>query len=100
MGGLLIWLMAYRVIGWVSSFRRAATFATLLGLALAATAITALGEALYYQLARNIDFMRVLGLNWTFVGGVRPALVVLIGTLTVAVAKPLWDFAQPKLRRG
>jgi sulfoxide reductase heme-binding subunit YedZ len=99
MGGVLLWLLAYRTIGWLASFRRAAAFSSLLLLAIGAGVTTGLGEAFYYWLVRNIDFMRVLDLNWSMVGGIRPALVVLVGTLLVALAKPLWDLAQPKLRR-
>ena len=98
MGGVLVWLMLYRCIGWLSNFRRATSLPSLGLLALGCCLITALGEALYYELVRNIDFMRVFSLNWTFVGGIRPALVVLMGTMTVALAKPLWDVVQPKLR--
>jgi len=85
MGGLLIWLMAYRCIGWLGNFRRAASLPSLVLLAIGAAVITALGEALYYELVRNIDFMRVFGLNWSMVGGIRPALVVLIGTFAVVM---------------
>ncbi|MEO8558852.1 MAG: protein-methionine-sulfoxide reductase heme-binding subunit MsrQ [Rhodospirillales bacterium] len=99
MAGLFIWMMGYRAIGWLSSFRRAAGLPSLLALAIGATLITGLGEALYYQLARNIDFMRVLSLDWSLIGGVRPALVVLIGTLVVALSKPAVDYVQHKLRR-
>jgi sulfoxide reductase heme-binding subunit YedZ len=98
MGGLLAWMMGYRAVGWLAGFRRAASWPSLALLAIGAGALTVLGEGLYYWLARNIDFMRVLGLNWTLIGGLRPGEVVLIVTAGIALARPAVALLQPRLR--
>lgn len=98
MGGLLTWMMAYRVVGWLSSFRWAASLPSLALLAIGAGLLTALGEGLYYWLARNVDFMRVVSLNWTLIGGLRPGEVVLIVTAGIALSRPAAAVLQPRLR--
>ncbi len=100
MGGLLVWLMAYRAVGWLGNFRRAASLPSLVLLAIGAGLFTIVGEASYYFLARNIDFMRVLGLNWSLIGGLRPGEVVLIVTTGIALAQPVVALLQPRLRRA
>jgi len=81
MGGLYLWLMGYRLSAWfgpVSLWRLGA-------LGLAASGLTALGEAGYYTLTRGIDLGLILAANLSTVTGIRPAVYVLGITLAVAL---------------
>ena len=85
LGGLYLWLMGYRLLAWlgpVSLWRLAA-------LGLAASGLTAFGEAGYYTLTRGIDLGRVLAANLSTVTGIRPAVYVLGITLAVALVAAL-----------
>jgi sulfoxide reductase heme-binding subunit YedZ len=97
MGGLLLWMMAYRCVGWLGNFRRAASLSTLLPLAVGSAVAIGLGEAIYYYLLRGIDIMRVLSANWTFTAGWRPTDYVLLVTLAIALAKPAVEFARTRM---
>jgi sulfoxide reductase heme-binding subunit YedZ len=78
MAGLGAWLLFWRVRGWTRSgaVRRPVAQAALLGLA--AAAVTALGEALYYWLKMGVDPLLVLNTNLTLQAGLRPSVVVLL----------------------
>ena len=96
--GIFLWLMGFRIVMWTASAKRAASLPALLILSLAAFAVTVLGEAAYYSLARNIDAWKVLEANVNFTGGPRPAWYVLIFGLLVsgaAYVKSLRD-AKPQ----
>ena len=90
--GLFLWLMGYRAIAWFWGTRRAAAVSSIAVLSLAATLVTALGEALYFRIAFGVDLLRVLGTDVMWSAGWRPAWVVLICTaaITAAVALRLW----------
>lgn len=86
MAGFLAWLMSYRVLS-----RRYTTSTGLpiwlLGLmSLFIATATAVGEAVYFWVSRDINPLLVLPVNFSLDTGVRPALVVLaVGLLVCAV---------------
>ncbi|GAB2175699.1 protein-methionine-sulfoxide reductase heme-binding subunit MsrQ [Dongia sp. agr-C8] len=96
--GLFLWLMAYRLVYWLSSAERAGALSTLAGLGVFATLATALGEAAYYHFRSNAPFLRVLEPNFTFHAGIRPAWVVL-GIVTTIVIVAAWRQWQ-RTRQG
>ena len=81
MAGFLIWLLAYRGL-----FRRygEVTPLALLLLAVAAAAVTAVGEALIYMFTSGVDSRRVLLAHFDLDAEVRPAWWVLAAGLAVA----------------
>jgi sulfoxide reductase heme-binding subunit YedZ len=81
MAGLLTWLLAYRGL-----FRRngEVTPLQLLLLAVAAAAVTAVGEALIYMFTSGVDARRVLLAHFDVDAEVRPAWWVLAAGLAVA----------------
>jgi sulfoxide reductase heme-binding subunit YedZ len=87
--GLFLWMMAYRLVYWLSSAERAAALPTLAGLGVLSALATALGEAAYYHFKSNAPFLRVLEPNLTFQAGIRPAWVVL-GIVTAVVIIAAW----------
>ncbi len=76
--GLFMWLMAYRLIFWLTRPRIASHPITLLVLAVTASVLTMVGEAVGYMLFTPIDGRKVFDANFTFVAGVRPGWIVLI----------------------
>jgi methionine sulfoxide reductase heme-binding subunit len=96
--GLFAWLMGWRAIGWIRGGDRAPSLAALLGLSLAAGALTGLGEALYYRLANHFDFMRILSANLTWHVERRPGWVVLLICLAVMLIGALRSRAAAKRR--
>jgi methionine sulfoxide reductase heme-binding subunit len=99
MAGLLGWLLGYRLLAWVSGARRGLSPLWVGGLALAAAAGTALGEAAYFRLAFGAPFMRVLAADFSLQTGVRPAVVVLAIGLAVAIAAALRSAAMRGAKR-
>lgn len=81
LAGVLAWLLACRL--WRAALGKLTPSAAL-GLALAATAATALGEALYLQLRVGAPLATVLAANLDAAAGVRPAWWV--GGVTLAPA--------------
>ena len=81
MAGFLVWLLAYRGL-----FRRygEVTPLALLLLAVAAAAVTAVGEALIYMFTSGVDSRRVLLAHFDLDAEVRPAWWVLAAGLAVA----------------
>ena len=81
MAGFLTWLLAYRGL-----FRRygEVTPLALLLLAVAAAAVTAVGEALIYMFTSGVDSRRVLLAHFDVDAEVRPAWWVLAAGLAVA----------------
>jgi sulfoxide reductase heme-binding subunit YedZ len=97
--GLLAWLMGYRLVARRWGTRRAVAFPSLAALALAATLLTAFGEALYFRLAFGVDPLRVLGADLMWSTGVRPAWVVLVFTTVIAAGGALRAFLDRRSRR-
>lgn len=87
MAGLYLWLMLYRIVAARSPRARQTPLLTAGVLAMAAAAITALGEALYFRLARGVDPLRVLSANLSLDDiGMRPGWMVLfVGAAVLTV---------------
>ncbi|MBV9829600.1 MAG: sulfoxide reductase heme-binding subunit YedZ [Alphaproteobacteria bacterium] len=96
MAGLLVWLLGYRLLHRRFAVRQRLPLAWVAALGTVAVLVTAGGEATYFALAYHAPVMRVLSANWSFLLGVRPAVVVLgfAGVVTAAGAArampPLW----------
>ena len=80
MAGLLAWLAGYRLL----QRRREVGPDTLVGLAVATAALTALGEAAWHAAATGVDPWRILRANLDAGPGLRPAWWVLIAGLVAA----------------
>ncbi len=98
MGGLLLWLMAWRVVNWTAGADRAKSWPVLLGLALLAGLLTAGLEAGVVWWSNGIDPTRVLAANLKFAHGLRPAYWVLIAGLAVTMIAVPRVRAQKKKR--
>lgn len=104
MGGMFLWLMAWRLLarrGLLKPGPR--SIVVLILLALVAAGASAGAEALYYHLKLGVDFMRVLATNWSFGIGVRPAWVVGgagLAIAAVAAFRPLWTRQPAAPRRA
>jgi methionine sulfoxide reductase heme-binding subunit len=86
MAGLLVWLLAYRLLPDASGqpVRRLAQVA---GLGLLAGFLTLGGELGYYWLAFHADPLRLLSASFSLKAGIRPGWIVLaIGALVTALA--------------
>jgi sulfoxide reductase heme-binding subunit YedZ len=103
MGGMFLWLMAWRLLARRGVLKPGpGSVVLLILLALAAAGASAGAEALYYHLKLGVDFMRVLATNWSSVG-VRPAWVVGGAGLTIAAAaafRPFWTRPPAASRRA
>src|SRR5215475_1811552 len=80
--GLFLWLIAYRVLAWRTGTSELSTL-SLLGLAIAVSVVTFLGEAIGIALAFHVSPMRVLGTIFDFDAGIRPGWQVLAAGLAV-----------------
>ena len=81
--GLFLWLMAYRVLAWWQDTSELSTL-SLVGLAVAVSALTFAGEAIGIGIAFHVSPMRVLDTAFDFDVGIRPGWQVLAGALAVA----------------
>lgn len=84
MAGLFAWLIGWRLLA--ARARRGVTDGRLAALAVAAAAVTALGEAVYYGIKLGAPPLQVLAVNLTLDAGLRPAAVVLAIGAGVTVA--------------
>jgi len=112
MAGLYLWLMAFRLLP-NRARRGGAALAWMAGLAAVCGTLTALGEALYYNLRVGAKLERVLSAHFSFDYGLAPGWMVLAitgGVLAVAAirmgvgavatrATPQSQAAAPSLRR-
>jgi sulfoxide reductase heme-binding subunit YedZ len=99
MWGLFLWAMGWRLLQ--RSGDRAVTLGWLVGLAVAAGALTALSEALWYGVATGVDPLRVLKANLTTVLGLRPCWWVAIFGLAAAATSRIGARRRgPARRRG
>ncbi|MGO8917863.1 MAG: sulfite oxidase heme-binding subunit YedZ [Stellaceae bacterium] len=88
MGGLVLWLLGYRLIAARRRDRRVPLWAiTLLGLA--AAALTTGGETVYFWLKTGVDPLRVLAVNLSLDTGIRPGMVVLAAGAAVTTLAAL-----------
>jgi len=91
-GGLLLWLLGYRVAYWLATRggrRRDLGLGALLLLALGSGLATALVEALVLWLGAGAPLERVLAANLTLAVGLRPGWIVLLAGLAMTLLA-LW----------
>jgi methionine sulfoxide reductase heme-binding subunit len=81
--GFLIWLIGYRAIHRLIGD---VTPRTLLGLAAASAAATALAEAAWHAAATGVDPLRLLAAHFDLANGLRPAGWVLLAGIAAAAA--------------
>lgn len=86
MGGFLLWLLGYRVLGRFKAEGGALPFLWLAALAPAAWALTVVGEWAYYGIATGINPALVFDANFTLMSGVRPGWWVLMAAALIAAA--------------
>lgn len=84
--GIFVWLMGYRLLAARFAVRGHLNLGWVAALGAAATLLTGLGEALYFNLAFHVDPWRVLSADFSLQTGVRPAVVVLGFSLIVLAA--------------
>jgi sulfoxide reductase heme-binding subunit YedZ len=97
MGGLVLWLYGYRALD--VPMRPLAALA----LALAAGALTGIGEAAYFALRFGRNFERIFDANFAFGIGWRPAWIVLLiclGLALLAAVRGWFDSRRTSGRRG
>jgi sulfoxide reductase heme-binding subunit YedZ len=82
--GLFSWLIAYRVLAWWQDKSELSSL-SLLGLAVAGSAITFAGEAIGIGIAVHVSPLNVLGAAFDFGAGIRPGWQVLAAGLAVVV---------------
>jgi sulfoxide reductase heme-binding subunit YedZ len=99
MGGLLAWLLGYRLLLWRFGRRGHLALAWVGALSLAAALATAFAEALYFRLAFHAPLLRVLDADLSLQTGVRPAIVVLAIALAVTIAGALREAAARQAKR-
>jgi sulfoxide reductase heme-binding subunit YedZ len=104
MGGVFVWLMAWRLLSRKGLLQRGiGSILVLLALAAVAAAASAMAEAIYYHLKVGVDLTRVLATNWAWGIGLRPAWVVGASGLAVALGaafRPLWNRPTSAPRRA
>ena len=98
--GIFVWLMGYRLLAWKFAVRGRLPLGWVAGLGVAATALTALGEAVYFIIAfpGRVTFELALSLNFSLQTGVRPAVVVAGFSLLVLAAGLLRTYVIPPAR--
>ena len=96
MAGLFAWLILYRVVGRPVGARTRLSLAGVAVLGIAVTLLTASGEAVYFWISYGADPMMVIAANWSLDTGIRPALVVLALTESVAAVGALRRLATPR----
>ncbi len=99
MGGLLAWLLGYRLMLWRLRKRGRLALAWVGALSLAAAVATALAEAVYFGLAFHAPVMRVLDADLSLQTGIRPAVVVLAIGLAVTIAGALREATARSAKR-
>lgn len=96
MTGLFAWLMGYRILAWARRSERRVPPWSIVGLSIASTLFTALGEAVYFWLKLGADPALVLSANLMTTVGMRPSWMVLAITLGLVLAGQLMQ--QGRLR--
>jgi sulfoxide reductase heme-binding subunit YedZ len=86
MAGLLVWLSVYRTLAWSYGTRGGLPVAWALISTVAATALTAGGEAVYFWLSIGADPGDIVEINLSFDLGMRPAQLVLAICAAVTAA--------------
>jgi methionine sulfoxide reductase heme-binding subunit len=99
MAGVLVWLLAYRLLTWGVGVRGQLPLAWVGALSLAAVLVTALGEAAYFYFAFGADPMRVLDADLSLAAGLRPAAIVLAVGLAITAAGTVRLVLTPPAKR-
>jgi len=86
--GIFVWLMGYRLLAAKFAVRGRLPLVWVAALGVAATVLTALGEAVYFVIAfaGRVTFTGALALNFSLRTGVRPAVIVFAFSLIVLAA--------------
>jgi sulfoxide reductase heme-binding subunit YedZ len=93
MAGLLLWLLAYRLVLRLWVRRRLPVWAIFL-IGAGSGLLTAAGEALYFRLVMGIDPLLILSADLSLDAGLRPGWVVFAVGLAVAVLAAGRDLAR------
>jgi sulfoxide reductase heme-binding subunit YedZ len=98
--GIFVWLMGYRLLAWRFAVRGRLGLPWIAVLGVAATVLTAIGEAVYFVIAfaGRVTFERALSLNFSLQTGVRPAVIVAGFSLIVLAAGMLRARLAPPSR--
>jgi sulfoxide reductase heme-binding subunit YedZ len=99
MGGLLAWLLGYRLLLWRLRKRGRLALAWVGALSLAAAVGTALAEAVYFKLAFHAPLLRVLDADLSLQTGIRPAVVVLAIGFAITSAGALREATARSAKR-
>jgi sulfoxide reductase heme-binding subunit YedZ len=86
MAGLLFWLLGYRLLTRLVPVRGRLSTLWIVGLSLAAALVTAIGEAVYFNLAFGVAPIRVLKTDVSLATGMRPAAAVVVVGITLTAA--------------
>lgn len=86
MAGFFFWLMGWRGLDWLAPRGHSVPLWQVALLGLAATLVTALGEAVYYTIGFHAPFARVIAANFSTSIGVRPAWIVLGASTLMTIA--------------
>jgi sulfoxide reductase heme-binding subunit YedZ len=92
---LFLWLIAYRLLAWWQQTGELTTL-SLLGLTIAVSFTTFIGEATGIGLAFGVSPLRVLGVAFDFDAGIRPGWQVLAAGLAVVLV----DAVRPRWRKS
>jgi methionine sulfoxide reductase heme-binding subunit len=95
MAGLYLWLMGWRALDRIAPRGQSAPLWQIAALCVAAAAMTALGEAIYYWIAVGAPMLRVLEANFTMSIGVRPSWVVLAVSCLMTLAGAVRRLSGP-----
>jgi methionine sulfoxide reductase heme-binding subunit len=98
MAGIFVWLMGCRLVSWRLG-RGKLPLWSVATLSLAASLLTAIGEAIYFALALGAPLGLVLMANLSLDTGVRPAWVVFGSTLGVVLLGAIRATVWPKKTR-
>ena len=97
---LILWLIAYRLVAWWQDTSELSTL-TLLGLSIAVSVVTFIGEAAGIGVAYHVSPMRVLDVAFDFSAGIRPGWQVLAAGLVVVMidfVRGRWAKRSPRPR--
>jgi len=94
MAGIYLWLMGCRAITWRLGRGKLPLWA-MIAVSVAAAILTALGEAFYFWVAMGAPMALVLAADLSLDTGLRPAWVVLVATVGVAVLAALRMLVKP-----
>ena len=97
---LILWLIAYRLVAWWQDTSELSTL-TLLGLSIAVSVVTFIGEAAGIGVAYHVSPMRVLEVAFDFSAGIRPGWQVLAAGLVVVMidfVRGRWAKRSPRPR--